>query len=97
MFDGSPNLEVLGSLDVSKVMANFAGSFAGFTSLVEVNYFNIDKSMNFAYCPLSATELNKIFNNLLPATGQTITITGTPGRLTCDISIATNKGWTVVQ
>lgn len=97
MFTDSPNLQALGSLDVSKVMLNFAGTFAGFTSLVEVNYFNIDKSMNFAHCPLSGAELNKIFNNLMTVAGQTITITGTAGRLDCDTSIATDKGWAVVQ
>ena len=48
-------------------------------------------------CPLSAAAINEIFTNLGTAAGtQTITITNCPGAATCDRSIATAKGWTVV-
>lgn len=47
---------------------------------------------------LSATELNNIFTNLGTAnSGASITITGNPGAATCNQSIATAKGWTVIN
>lgn len=46
---------------------------------------------------LSATALNDLFTSLGTASGsQTITITGNPGAATCNPSIATSKGFTVV-
>ena len=54
----------------------------------------------FYYCKLvkmGATALNAMFTSLGTANGsQTITVTGNPGAATCDTSIATNKGFTVV-
>jgi hypothetical protein len=46
---------------------------------------------------LSETALNQFFTDL-PATNKTVTIrvVGNPGAATCDTSIATNKGYTVV-
>lgn len=47
---------------------------------------------------LDATALNEIFTNLGTAnTGASITITGNPGAGACDTSIATAKGWTVIN
>ena len=47
---------------------------------------------------LSATELNNIFTNLGTAnSGASITITGNAGSATCNQSIATAKGWTVIN
>jgi surface protein len=46
---------------------------------------------------LSTSALNEIFTNLdTVSTAQTITVTGCAGASTCDTSIATAKGWTVV-
>jgi hypothetical protein len=48
--------------------------------------------------PMSATALDAFFTSLGTASGsQTITITGCIGAATCDTSIATNKGFTVVS
>lgn len=44
---------------------------------------------------LSATEINRIFSEL-PAMTKNIDVTTNPGYATCDPSIATAKGWTVV-
>ena len=46
---------------------------------------------------MSATALNNMFTSLGTAAGsQTITVTGNPGALTCNTTIATAKGFTVV-
>lgn len=45
---------------------------------------------------MSATALNNLFTSLGTAVGQTVTVKGNPGAATCDTSIATAKGWTVV-
>lgn len=46
---------------------------------------------------LSAEQLNVLFFELKTVEdGQTVTITGNPGAATCDQTIATTKGWTVV-
>jgi hypothetical protein len=45
---------------------------------------------------LSATEINNFFTSLGTASGaQTIVVTGNPGAATCDVTIATLKGFTV--
>lgn len=47
---------------------------------------------------LGATALNEIFTNLGTAnSGASITITGNTGAATCNQSIATAKGWTVIN
>ena len=51
-----------------------------------------------ANCKMSATALNEMFTALGTASGaQTITITGNYGAATCDTSIATAKGFTIVS
>jgi len=45
---------------------------------------------------MTATNLNTFFTSLPTVTGKTINITGTLGAATCDRTIATSKGWTVV-
>lgn len=45
---------------------------------------------------LSAAALNQFFTDLLPTTTGILLIRGNPGSLTCDTSIATNKGYIVV-
>lgn len=46
---------------------------------------------------LSAAQINGLFADLKPVTdGQTVNITGNPGVSTCNPSIATSKGWTVI-
>ena len=55
-------------------------------------------SHSYANQLLDATALNEIFTNLGTASGsQSITITGNPGAATCNQSIATAKGWTVIN
>jgi len=53
--------------------------------------------VNVSYTSLDATALNTLFGDLPTLTGKTITIKGCPGAATCDTSIATAKGWTVIN
>lgn len=66
----------------------------------------LKRSINLTNMTLSPTELNRFFTNLGGVTlygGSTITITGVWGAttgaaygVTCDRSIATNKGWIII-
>ena len=57
----------------------------------------LTRGVSLLNCQMSATELNSFFNALGTASGaQTITVTGNPGASTCNTSIATTKGFTVV-
>ena len=51
-------------------------------------------ALNFS--GLDADALNALFTSLDTVVGKTITVTGSVGAATCDTSIATAKGWTVV-
>ena len=53
--------------------------------------------VNVSYTSLDATALNTLFGDLPTLTGKKIVITGCPGAATCDTSIATAKGWTVIN
>ena len=47
---------------------------------------------------MQADDLNKLFVDLgTPAASAQIDIRNTPGAATCDRSIATAKGWTVLR
>jgi len=52
---------------------------------------------NLSNCSIGEAALNQFFTDL-PATSKTATINvaGNPGAATCDTTIATNKGYTVV-
>jgi hypothetical protein len=45
---------------------------------------------------MPAAEINRIFSLLPTVVGKTINVKGNPGAATCNQSIATAKGWTVV-
>jgi len=51
-------------------------------------------ALNFS--GLDADALNALFTSLDTVTGKTITVTGSVGASSCNTSIATAKGWTVV-
>ena len=53
-------------------------------------------TFSVANAKMSASALNEMFSILPTVTGQTVTITGNYGASTCDTTIATAKGWTVI-
>jgi hypothetical protein len=67
-------------------------------SLRRATMQNTRRSISYAGLSLSATELNSIFTGLADVSshGATITITNNWGTATCNRTIATSKGWTVV-
>jgi hypothetical protein len=73
-------------------MSNFCNTAYSVTRiLTPIKFTN-----SIANLKLSADALNELFTILPTVTGQTLTITGNPGTATCNTSIATAKGWTVV-
>ena len=95
-FYGCSSLTSIPALNVSKVTRLFE-IFASCISLENIDMYRMKVSFSVAGTKLNAATLNKLFTNLATVTTtQTITITGTPGAATCDRSIATSKGWTVV-
>ena len=54
-------------------------------------------AFSVANAKMSAAALDEMFSILPTVTGQTVTVTGNYGASTCDTTIATAKGWTVVQ
>ena len=83
-------------------VTTFTSMFSGDTALGRASLSGTQYTISYASLKLGAAEIVDIFNNLGTAAGaQTITVTGnwgdTGGLLTAgNITIATNKGWTVV-
>jgi len=95
MFNGCYSLRTIGALDFSNV-TNMTNTFVGCRSLSKCDIYGAKVTHYYNNCSFTADGLNNIFNNLATVVGQTIGITGNPGAATCDQSIATAKGWTVV-
>jgi len=71
--------------------------FGGCTFLEELILPNCQSGFSIINCRMGATALDALFTSLGTASGtQTITITGNPGAATCDTTIATAKGFTIV-
>jgi len=70
-----------------------------FSTVVTLQKFTatgLTRGISVANNLLSATEINNFFTSLGTAFGaQTIVVTGNPGAATCDVTIATLKGFTV--
>lgn len=99
MFQNCASLRAIPAFDLSAIIlpANLVNTFGSLNALVSCAVTGINQSVSFKDCKLSATALNTIFTNLsATGTGKTITVTGNYGAATCDTSIATAKGWTVV-
>lgn len=71
--------------------------FIGTSNLQSVTLTGITVGFSVANNQMSATAINNMFTALGTASGaQTVTVTGNPGASTCDTTIATAKGWTVL-
>ena len=53
--------------------------------------------LDLQYTTLTAEQINTIFTALPTVTSKTVNVKGCIGAATCDTSIATAKGWTVVK
>ncbi len=95
MFQGCPLLKSV-TLNLSSVSI-LSNPFNGTTNIDTLILNGCRYGFNIASNEMSATALNALFTSLGTAVGsQTITITGNPGASTCDTTIATSKGFTVV-
>jgi hypothetical protein len=78
-------------------MTSNGGCFANMGNLEEMIVPGLQNGFTIAGSNMGATALDAMFTSLGTANGaQTITITGNPGASTCDTTIATGKGFTVV-
>lgn len=76
---------------------NTGYAFSNCDSLSKLILQGLTIGFDIHYSNMGTQALNDLFDSLGTANGaQTITITSNPGALTCDTSIATLKGWTVV-
>lgn len=67
------------------------------SSLTSLLTHGMTRSISVRWTAMGAPALNAWFDSLgQAASGATINITGAPGADTCDRTIATSKGWTVV-
>ena len=80
------------------VTTNFVNVDGYYQKLKLLYLKDLTVGINISNQSLTATALNSFFDGLGTANGaQTITITGCLGAATCDTTIATNKGFTVVN
>lgn len=60
------------------------------------NQSELCQNLNFERCGMDKQAIDTLFGDLVRTNvGRTINVKGNPGASTCDVSIATNKGWTV--
>lgn len=96
MFYGCKDLTSVPALNMRNVHS-MKNIFFKCWGLKSVDMYGMQISFSVDGTQLDAAALNKLFSNLATiTTSQTIDITGTPGASTCDRSIATAKGWSVI-
>ena len=88
-------LREIDALNFSSV-TNLTLAFTSAQTLLRIKITGIKVTFTIVNCSLPTAAINELFTNLATVTGQTVTVTGNPGAATCDTSIATAKGWTVV-
>jgi hypothetical protein len=97
MFSGCTNLTKVPVLDMSSGSSgNFANMVASCPSLQDIVPSGSRFSLSLANCQLSGETLNRIYDALPSASGQTITVTGNFGTATHNTGSVVAKGWTVV-
>ena len=76
---------------------SFVRTSSEYNALTGLILTGLPVGIDISYSPMDATAIDAFFTSLGAANGaQTITVTGCPGAGTCDTSIATAKGFTVV-
>jgi surface protein len=77
-------------------VTNTSQMFVNINSLQKFKATGLTRGITISNNLMSATEINNFFTSLGTASGaQTIVVTGNPGAATCDVTIATSKGFTV--
>jgi hypothetical protein len=78
-------------------VTNAANSFSSCVSLETLVLPNLQVTTNVSHTSMNATALNNLMTSLGTASGSSVlNITNNPGSATCNPTIATAKGWTVL-
>ena len=99
MFNSDASLRYIPLLDLS-AGTDFSNMYSYCSSLAVGTMIGVSSSIDYASCNMSEPALVDIFNGLVAAVGQTISVAGnwgSPGLTAPDLLIAINKGWTVAQ
>jgi len=98
-FTNCISLQVITGLDMAAATNAAVFATTNSTSPISlgrlVDFVGPTLSFSLRYSRLSASALNYVFTQLPVVVGQTIDVRNTPGRTTCDPTIATAKGWEV--
>lgn len=89
-------LSVIPALDFSQITTT-SSMFYGVRGVKRIMATGMSVDWDISDQLLGPQALDEIFTNLATVASATITITGNYGAATCDTTIATNKGWTVVN
>ena len=96
VFSNMDSLQVMPNITVGSVYTSNTNIFASNYSLKRM-LMPLRFTFSVANAKMSSTALNEMYTVLPTVTGQTVTITGNYGVSGDDPTIATAKGWTVVQ
>lgn len=94
-FNQCLNLQVIPNIYMSSASST-SNAFNNCISLKKATVQNLSISTSFNNCLMGTSELDELMTALPTVSGQTLTLTNNPGSTTCDTSIATGKGWTVL-
>lgn len=96
MFGYGAQIKVIGAVNLSSAtdLSDFVTYIA---PLVRCSAVGIKSDISFYGCKLEATELDEIYNNLATVVGKYINVAYNPGTSGHTPSIATAKGWTVID
>jgi hypothetical protein len=72
-------------------------TFSNAYNLRRIEGGNIPITFTISGCNFEATEIDELFTDLPTVSGKTVTVSNNPGSATCTTTIATSKGWTVVN
>ena len=94
-FSSCNSVKEIPEFDFNGVAAAPTTPFLTCWSCIDVKFTNLKYSFSIASAKLSSAALNRLYESLPSVSGQTITVTGNWGVTGDDITIATDKGWTV--
>jgi len=89
-------VQTMSGIDWSSA-TNMLNTFYNAYNLRRIEGGNIPITFTISGCNFEATEIDELFTDLPTVSGKTVTVSNNPGSSTCTTTIATNKGWTVVN
>ena len=95
MFRGCGQLRGVNISNMNNV-TSLSAAFTDTGSLTSVILTGLTKTVDLQYNMMDADAIDALFTSLGTAVAQTISVDNNPGAATCDPTIATAKGWTVV-